>query len=64
MVASKIKKYIKDKSGFNTSSQVFEQLSHQVELICLDAIKQAVDSKRKTVLDRDFVAPTNNNHIA
>ncbi|MCB9092214.1 MAG: hypothetical protein H6621_00665 [Halobacteriovoraceae bacterium] len=54
VVASKIKKYIKDKAGLNTSSQVIEQLSYKVELLCLNAIKHAVEDKRKTVMDRDF----------
>lgn len=54
VVASKVKKYIKEKSGLNTSSQVIDQLSHKVELLCLNAIKSAVEQKRKTVMDRDF----------
>ena len=54
VVASKVKKYIKEKSGLNTSSQVIDQLSHKVESLCLDAIKNAVEQKRKTVMDRDF----------
>lgn len=58
VVASKVKKLIKDKSDMNTSSQVIEQLSLRVERICLDAIKNAVNDNRKTVMDRDFIAPT------
>ncbi len=54
VVASKVKKYIKEKSGLNTSSQVIDQLSHKVENLCLNAIKSAVEQKRKTVMDRDF----------
>lgn len=58
VVAAKIKKYIKDKSSFNTSAQVMEQLTVRVQKICLDAIVNAVNDKRKTVMDRDFRAPT------
>jgi histone H3/H4 len=58
VVASKIKKYIKDKSGFSTSSQCPEQLTVRVEKICLQAIENAKKDKRKTVMDRDFQAPT------
>ncbi len=54
VVASKIKKYIKSTSGLNTSAQVMEQLSIKVEELCLNAIKNAVESKRKTVMDKDY----------
>jgi histone H3/H4 len=58
VVASKVKKFIKDKSDLNTSSQVMEQLTLRVQRICLDSIKRAIDDKRKTVMDRDFTPPT------
>jgi histone H3/H4 len=58
VVASKIKKFIKDEQGLSTSSKVVDQLSYRVEELCLSAIKSAVESKRKTVLDRDFVPLT------
>ncbi len=58
VVASKIKKFIKAKSGLNTSSQVMSQLSIKVEELCLNAIKNAVESKRKTVMDRDYQSIT------
>jgi histone H3/H4 len=57
IVASKVKKMIKEQSGLNTSQQVVEQLTARVQDLCLKAIKSAVEDKRKTVLDRDY-APT------
>jgi histone H3/H4 len=54
VVASKVKKLIKDKGGMNTSSAVMEALTKVVERECLRAIEKAQADKRKTVMDRDF----------
>lgn len=54
VVASKVKKLIKDKSGMNTSGAVMEALSKVIERECLRAIEKATSDKRKTVMDRDF----------
>lgn len=54
VVASKVKAYIKEKSGFNTSASVIEALSEIVERECQKAIEKAQSEKRKTVMDRDF----------
>lgn len=54
IVASKLKGYIKAKSGFNTSDRVLEPISRLVREICDDAIETAERDERKTVLDRDF----------
>ena len=54
VVASKIKKRIKDKSGLNTSAAVMERLSEFVAQECDKAIASAQRDNRKTVLDRDF----------
>lgn len=59
VVASKVKKHIKEKSGFSTSSQCMEQLTVRIEKICNKACQNAQNAKRKTVMDRDFEAPTN-----
>jgi histone H3/H4 len=56
VVASKVKKLIKDKSGMNTSSAVMEALTKVVERECQRAIERAQADKRKTVMDRDFDA--------
>jgi hypothetical protein len=53
IVVSKLKKYIKDRSGMNTSDSVAELLSDHVRAICDDAIRTAATDERKTVLDRD-----------
>jgi histone H3/H4 len=53
VVASKVKAYIKEKGGMNTSGQVPEELSKRVEALCLKAIENAKADGRKTVMDRD-----------
>lgn len=58
VVASKVKKLIKEEAGLSTSSQAIDQLTNRVQTICLKAIENAKGDKRKTVMDRDFEAPT------
>jgi hypothetical protein len=53
IVVSKLKKYIKDRSGMNTSDAVADMLGDHVRLICDQAIHAAAQDGRKTVLDRD-----------
>jgi hypothetical protein len=53
IVVSKMKKYIKDRSGFNCSDAVAEYLSDHVRAVCDEAIRAAGRDERKTVLDRD-----------
>lgn len=53
IVVSKMKKYIKDRSGFNCSDAVAEYLSDHVRAVCDEAIRAAARDERKTVLDRD-----------
>ena len=57
IVVSKLKKYIKDRSGFATSDQVVDVLSDHVRAICDEAIRAAARNDRKTVLDRDVPRP-------
>ncbi|MBZ0235478.1 MAG: hypothetical protein K8M05_24325, partial [Deltaproteobacteria bacterium] len=57
IVVSKMKKYIKDRSGFNCSDAVAEGLSDHVRAICDEAIRAAATDERKTVLDRDVPKP-------
>ncbi len=54
VVASKIKKYIKDKAQMNTSASTMEALSQIVTNACDRAIETAKTEGRKTVMDRDF----------
>jgi len=54
VVASKVKKYIKDKSGMNTSASVMDVLTGVISKVCDQAIENAKTDGRKTVMDRDF----------
>ena len=58
VVASKVKKMIKDEAALSTSAQAIDQLTVRVQAGCLKAIENAKADKRKTVMDRDFTAPT------
>lgn len=54
VVQSKLKTYIKAKSGMSTSGAVAAKLSDLVRELCDQAIANADSAKRKTVMDRDF----------
>jgi hypothetical protein len=54
IVVSKLKKYVRDRSGMNTSDAVVAILSDHVRDLCREAIRQAGQEGRRTVLDRDF----------
>ncbi len=54
VVVSKLKKYIKEKSGMNTSGNVAEALSDRIRALCDQAVENARSEGRKTVMDRDF----------
>jgi histone H3/H4 len=56
VVASKIKKTIRDKAGMNTSLSAFEALTRIVEEEIQHAIENAKRNNRKTVMDRDFTS--------
>ena len=53
VVVSRMKKYIREKSGMNTSDAVAVALSEHVRAVCDEAIRAAGADGRKTVLDRD-----------
>ena len=53
VVISKVKKYIRDRSGMNTSDGIAQALGDHVRQICDEAIRAATRDGRKTVLDRD-----------
>jgi len=53
VVVSKVRKYIADKSGMNTSAGVYDVLTERIKLICDRAIETARSQGRKTVMDRD-----------
>ncbi|MFM1848526.1 MAG: hypothetical protein RL417_2000 [Pseudomonadota bacterium] len=54
VVVSKLKNYIRLKSGLNTSGNVATVLSEIVRRECDQAIEKAKSDGRKTVMDRDF----------
>jgi histone H3/H4 len=54
VVASKIKAYIRTKSGMNTSAAVMDVLSSKVRAMADQAVENAKREGRKTVMDRDF----------
>ena len=54
VIASKIKKLIKESSDLSTSSQASDQLTVLVQRICDKAIQNAKSDKRKTVMARDI----------
>ena len=56
IVVSKIKKYIKARSGMNTSDGIVEALSEQVRAACDAAIRSAGQAGRRTVMARDFTS--------
>lgn len=53
IVASRLKDYIRQRSGMNTSERVLGPLSDAVREICDGAIEHARRAERQTVLDRD-----------
>jgi len=54
VVASKLKNYIRAKSGMNTSAAVIDVLSNKLRRMCDEAVERAKQDGRKTVMDRDF----------
>ena len=59
VVVSKLKKYVKEHSGMNTSGGVAPALSVLVRQICDKAIETAKADGRKTVMDRDLPTTLN-----
>jgi hypothetical protein len=57
IVVSKMKKYIKDRSGMNCADAVTDVLSEHVRAICDESIRTAARDDRKTVLERDVPRP-------
>lgn len=54
IVVSKLKAYVRARSGMNTSDGVVDVLSDIVRELCDAAIRKAAAEGRKTLMDRDF----------
>jgi histone H3/H4 len=54
IVISKLKAYVRARSGMNTSDNVTGILSEHLRRLCNEAIRNAAKDGRKTVMDRDF----------
>lgn len=54
IVVSKLKAYVRARSGMNTSDAVVDVLSDKVRELCDQAVEKAAQAGRKTLLDRDF----------
>ena len=54
IVASRLKDYVRARSGFNTSDKVLAPLSDIVRRVADEAIRHARSEGRQTVLDRDI----------
>lgn len=55
VVTSKVKKFIKEDSGCNTSAETVDVLSKAVERLCKKGVESAKSDGRKTVMARDIV---------
>ncbi len=56
VVTSKLKAFIKARSGMSTSDRVVGVLSDHLRELAIRALRRAAADGRKTVLDRDFAA--------
>lgn len=54
VVVSKLKAYVRSRSGMNTSDSVMEVLSDRLRALCDEGIRHAAGDGRKTLMDRDF----------
>jgi len=54
VVVSKLKNYVRARSGMNTSDEVIETLSDRLRTLCDKAIAHAREDSRKTIMSRDF----------
>jgi hypothetical protein len=56
VVVSKLKKYVRDRSGMNTSDSAIPVLSDHLRWLSVEALRKAAEDGRKTVMDRDYEA--------
>lgn len=57
VVVSKLKNYIRERSGMNTAGNAAPALSDLIRTLCDQAIERARKDGRKTIKDRDFRMP-------
>ena len=55
VVTSKVKKFIKEKGGCNTSAETVDVLSQAIEKLCQKGVESAKADGRKTVMARDII---------
>lgn len=55
VVTSKVKKYIKESGGCNTSGETIAVLSKAIERLCEKGVESAKADGRKTVMARDII---------
>ena len=55
VVVSKLKQFVKEQAGLNTSADVSEVLSDFIREECLSAVYQAKKDGRKTLMGKDFL---------
>lgn len=55
VVVSKVKKLIREKSGFNTSQDFIDALTQKIVQECLNATDKTRKAGRKTVMARDLL---------
>lgn len=54
VVVSKVKKYIRETSGLNTSQCCIDALTRKIVEACAQGVSNARSSNRKTVMGRDI----------
>lgn len=54
VVVSKLKAFVKENTGLNTSADVIDQLSDEIRDSCLKAAQSAHREGRKTLMAKDF----------
>lgn len=54
VIASRLKEYISETSGMNTSASVMDVLSNHLRVVCERGLENARADGRKTLMDRDF----------
>lgn len=55
VVTSKVKKFIKEHGGCNTSAETIDVLTRAVRALCEKGVEKAKADGRKTVMARDII---------